>query len=388
MVGYLKRLGYQPIVLNWYPKDLEDYYLKNVPEEQIKCHADFTKEVFPLSPLLREEKDLVSYMDEAKFDGLIAGSDALFKYSPERGRWRIDRKRMRLSKSNPLSCLKLEGNPFFGGFLSKLKHRIPAIAYSVSSQNCHFSIMKNTEIRKMCSTLSNYIYITVRDDWTGKMVRKICQKKDIMVTPDPVFSFNQNSYLRIPSKEEICKRFDIPENYVLICFKGNFLSESYIRDLSVSLKKHNLDPVALPMPEGVVSSGNEFVINLPLTPLEWYSLIIHSKGYIGERMHPIVVCLHNAVPFFSFDYYGVKYRSLPTLRKKVKKESSKTFSILKEAGFTDNIYTYLSDESVPSAEMAVNSLLSFDSASCREFAQKKQTYFEESLNNALSMLNI
>ena len=209
MVGYLKRLGHQPIVLNWYPKDLDNYYSKHVPIEQVKCHDDFTNEVFPLSPLLREERDLILYMDEAKFDALIAGSDALFKFVPDRDRWRINKMTLIPTYHKPLSCMRLEGNPFFGKFLSELRCSIPAIAYSVSSQNCRFSKMNKSEIEEMNCSLCNYKYITVRDIWTREMVRYVSHK-DVMITPDPVFSFNQNTYLEIMSKSEVCKRFNIP----------------------------------------------------------------------------------------------------------------------------------------------------------------------------------
>ena len=121
--------------------------------------------------------------------------------------------------------------------------------------------------------------------------------------------------------------------------------------------------------------------------IEWYALIIHSRGYIGERMHPIVVCLHNAVPFFSFDYYGLKYRSLPTLKKKVKLESSKTFLIIHDAGLTSNMYTYLSDRPMPKADEVVDLVLNFDRTACGAFSREKQECFEKSINKALSMLN-
>lgn len=52
------------------------------------------------------------------------------------------------------------------------------------------------------------------------------------------------------------------------------------------------------MPENDFSlSSTDVTISIPLNPIDWYALIKYSKGYIGERMHPIVVSLHNSVPF-------------------------------------------------------------------------------------------
>ena len=47
-VGYVKKMGHDPIVLHWYPQDLEDMYVERIPEIQVKEHLNFTNEVLPV----------------------------------------------------------------------------------------------------------------------------------------------------------------------------------------------------------------------------------------------------------------------------------------------------------------------------------------------------
>ena len=157
----------------------------------------------------------------------------------------------------------------------------------------------------MSKALLNFNTISVRDVWTKRMVEKVTGINDIKVYPDPVFSFNNNCYLPIPTKKEIMEKFHLNEKYVLFSFSGKYCNEPYIQSLADEVERHGFQPVALPMPEKLFAASIKKTIQLPLSPIEWYALIIHSCGYVGERMHPIVVCLHNVIPFFCFDEYGI-----------------------------------------------------------------------------------
>ena len=64
---------------------------------------------------------------------------------------------------------------------------------------------------------------------------------------------------------------------------------------------------------------------MPLSPLDWYALIKYSKGYIGENMHPVIVALHNQVPVYSFDTYGIRF----FMRLFCYEKSSKIYHLLK-----------------------------------------------------------
>lgn len=380
MVGYLQKIGHEVIVLNWYPVDLDAFYKKRVPLIQIKCHEEFTKKYLPITKLIRTENELIDEVNSLELNAVLIGSDALFKYAPKKKRYSF-----LFKKKQILSCLEMDGNPFFGEFISKIKKSIPMCAFSVSSQNTPFELMDENERKYMEKCFDGFDFITVRDEWTKKMVENISSKhRSIIITPDPVFSFNQNSYLKALTKEEICKRYALPDNYVLVSFTNKFADIAYKEEIVKELKRHNLSPIALPMPEGLQPiAGVDKEISLPLNPLEWYSLIINSKGYIGERMHPIVVCLHNAIPFYSFDYYGIHYRNI-LLQKKCIESSSKTFLIVKEAGFLDNLFTYYGNRAMPSAKEVVENLCCFEVPLCQKFSILKQEQFKHYLDIVLS----
>lgn len=378
-VGYLKRLGYDVVVLNWYPSDLEEMYEHRVPTEQIECHNHFTQETLPLSKKCRTEQELVDEVEAINIDAIIVGSDALFKYYPLNKRRHFSFKYFRYLKNSyqPLSCEQLEGNPFFGGFIKKLKEPIPAGVYAVSSQNCPFKIMTKQEKKKMAEALSNYKVISVRDSWTYQMVTAITKRKDIKIYPDPVFSFNENYYLPIPPKEMILQKFQLEPNYVLLSFSGKRISSLYLDSIAEEVVNHGLQPVALPMPERLFSADIEKKITLPLSPIDWLALIKYSSGYIGERMHPIVVCLHNSIPFFSFDEYGIKEKK-NCLSKKMyyNRTSSKTYLIISEAGFLSNLYSYQENTELPEAKTVIEQINRFDKNKCLKFAKQKQREYE------------
>ena len=106
----------------------------------------------------------------------------------------------------------------------------------------------------------------------------------------------------------LSEKYKLPNRYALITFSRGIVENDYIRQICILLLREGITPVAFPEPEGLVDFGLTNKIELPLNPMDWYALLIHSEGYIGTRMHPIIVCLHNSVPFFSFDGNGTKRR--------------------------------------------------------------------------------
>lgn len=379
-VGWLKKMGHEPVVLHWYPKDIEDMYSRRIPQEQVACHDAYTKEYLPVTNICRKEDELICEINRHDLDSIIVGSDALFKYIPQKNRKHFSKRRLKYISKNVLSVEKLEGNPFFGGFASKLSKKIPIVAFSVSSQNCAYMDMSNMEKLQMKHALSNFSCITVRDEWTKGMVETVMERTGIQVTPDPVFSFNQNCFFQLPSKEDILRKYRLQEQYVLISFSTWYASGSYIKNIADEVWKAGYMPVAFPMPEKLFSAEISHQVNLPLNPIDWYALIKYSSGYIGERMHPIVVCLHNAVPFFCFDEYGVRKTILCGLRKRYLQESSKTFHILSKAGLTGWMYSYHQKEQLPSANNVVGRFLHFDREKCVAFSSQYRDFYEKSLN--------
>jgi len=382
-VGYLRRMGHEAIVLHWYPQNLEDMYRNGrIPESQMDCHELFTKEQLPITEICRTEAELIRVVDEENLDGIVLGSDALFKFRPAATR----------KEGEIIPSEILEENPFFGEFLRKTSKRIPTSVYAVSSQDCAFKRMTSEENLRMKNAMSNFNCISVRDEWTADMVRFVTGNKNVPIYPDPVFGFNVNLGHKVFSKEDICKRFNLPEKYVLISFSRHFMHADYIQQLADCFAERGMEPVALTMPEGLQDFGIKKIIDVPVTPLEWYSLIVHSCGFVGERMHPIVVCLHNVVPFFCFDEYGClkpKYftrkkfwipRHVPDWH------TSKTYLILKRADLLKNWYSYHSGKDYPVVNSVVESILSFEREKCHVFAQMYKEKYEEGMGIIMNHL--
>ena len=386
-VGYLRNLGYEPIVLHWYPHDLEDMYRNRISAEQIKTHMLFAENYLPLSRLCRTEEDVLSEIERLEIDAIFAGSDALFKYVPQSRRVVFSKRKFRFVKQHVLSVENIDGNVFQGAFLEKSNRDIKAVAFSVSSQNCPYMELSELEREAIKSSMSHYAKISARDEWTRDMVQYITGRHDVDVTPDPVFAFNQNCYLQLPSKEKILKTFGLPEKYVLMSFWTKRLPKSYACTIAHELEKKGLAPVAFPMPEYLLDFDLGNKINLPLSPLDWYALIKYSYGYIGERMHPIVVSLHNAIPFFCFDEYGTFEKSLFGLRKKYIPSSSKTYHILNKAGLGEYMYSYLDETSeMPKPSEVVCKIIDFPKQKCFDFAMGYLDAYNQSMKKILKGL--
>lgn len=373
-VECVKSLGHTPFVLNWYPKDLEEMYSHRICKEQILCHNFYTGKYLPVTSLCQTEKDLLKAISDNKIDFILTGSDALFKYVPKAKRKYFSLRKFRYITQNVISCEDFPNNPFFCDYYESLENKIPVVALSVSSQNCPYNLMNEKERYLIGESLKRFKKITVRDEWTKEMVEFLTDISDIKVSPDPVFAFNNNCNKYVPSKNEILEKFSLPDKYVLLSFSNKYVSNSYISSVITECKKQKLYPVALPMPESLRDFGLDNTIKLPLSPIDWYALIKYSCGYIGERMHPIVVCLHNSVPFYSFDEYGVIKRHLGGLVKKVNIQSSKTYHIVKKFGFLNNLYSIKSGQQ-PTAKEIVENLFSFDKNKCNMIAKKTSEEF-------------
>ena len=76
-IGYLRKIGQIPIVINWIPKDREALSLKSTIKEQIDCFRSFQKEYYPLSHLCRTVKDIADVIREEGIDKVFIGADTL-----------------------------------------------------------------------------------------------------------------------------------------------------------------------------------------------------------------------------------------------------------------------------------------------------------------------
>lgn len=379
-IAFLRNHGYEPIVLNWYPKDLEEFYNRRGTESQNMYQLNFARENMPLSQLCRTIPELVMEIERLGIEHIILGSDALFDYIPEKYRCNFSLKKL---KRIPITVTSnhLLPNPFWGSFNDFIEKTIRIYGYAISSQNIPFNDLSSQERKEIKRLLKGFKILTVRDEWTKQFAERIGDCTDVSVVPDPVFALN-NNFKQIPSKQQIIDKFGLPEDYILISFFYDKLPNSFINELIHKLETVTTSYcVSFPMPDCLRRYDTKYKIDLPLDPLDWYALIKYSRGYIGERMHPIIVCLHNSIPFFCFDQYGAKRIIIPRIWTKFSPESSKIYDVLKRAKLSEYSCFY-GEANKLTTEDIVNKFLSFDKTKCSEFSKSQL----DNYNNAMSKL--
>ena len=366
-IGYFRNNGYEPIVLNWYPHDLEEFYRTEVPSCQYDEQFSFSQSQMPVSRLCRTVEDVAKEIQRLNIEAVFIGSDALFDYSPQKNRKHLDIKSMRFVSNGPVGATHDLPNAFWGSFNDFLPKPIPCVGFSISSQNAPYFRYNHAELNELKRLLGNFSFLSLRDDWTCNMVKFICGRQDVTVTPDPVFAFNINTSYSV-LKADLLKKYKLPKNYILIRLCHDYLSCDYVNRIITQVEDATgCSCVSFPMPRKLKEYNTKYSVSLPLPTLDWYYLIKYSQGYIGELMHPIIVSLHNSVPFYCFDQYGTFKTVIPMIWHKKIPESSKIYDILKRGDFLSNVYAY-NQNNIPEVKDVVNAFLHFDKDKCKKFA--------------------
>lgn len=382
-VGYLQKKGYTPIVINWIPESLEQKAEKVIPEIQIRAHSLFCEQHLPMTELCRTTTDVEAIIEKNGIDILFIGSDALWNYTPMQRRRVFSYHRLKYIDLPPTLDHDYP-NPFWGCF-SGYSKTIPKVAFSVSSQNTPYYLVEGTLKEDIRQSLLTFNHITVRDEWTKHLVEYFTNKAiSPEVTPDPVFAFNAN----VPattSKEDIVRKFGLNEKYILFSFLHPKFDAEWASKFSKICSDNDYQCVALTFPEKLIDFGIKKQIAHPLDTLDWYYLIKYSSGYVGERMHPIITSLHNVVPFFVFDDYGLSHGNklkdllFPINSQKVL-ESSKIYDILKKANLLENYYSYKMMKRIPNPEKVFEKIQKFDKVTCQKFYELQLSNYTNNMN--------
>jgi hypothetical protein len=368
-ISFLKKKGLEPFVINWLPFAKELIYKNTVSEVQWETHQQFCSQYLPMTELCRNEDDIKNVIVKQNIEKLFIGSDALWNYTVL-SNWK---KLFRLLRYGNTLIPPDHNfpNPFWGSLYPLLNH-IPMVAFSVSSQNMPFYKVKGRLKTKMGTSLMQFKHITVRDEWTKLLIEYLTNEQiSPNITPDPVFAFNNNVPYSV-SKEKILSKFTLPEKYILLSFRFPKIDNNWIKKFEYLLNKQGYACIGLSMPEGLISFDFKKNIHLPLDPLDWYYLIKYSSGYVGERMHPIVIALHNSVPFYSFDEYGGKVTT-----------SSKTYDIIRRAELLENHFAYCTKQKLPEPCEVFRKLLNFDIDKCNSFSKKQFIDYEFMMNRII-----
>ena len=376
---YLKKIGYNPIFLNYVSvkteNSLEESYKKSV---QTKAHIDFVNSYIEnQTENLYNSDDVVAAIDKYHIDAIIIGSDAVVQHHPLLSRIHKGRRKpFYIAHPAPE---RMFPNPFWGcGFADK----IPTVMMSVSSQNSKYSQFSKSLKSRMFETLNNMKYISVRDTWTLNMMKAIGVNLDVKVTPDPVFAFNYNAGHLVPSEDDIRKRFSLPKDYVLVSLHSQSLTLKTLDELNSMFKAAGKTCVAFPMPGGVRYQHHfDYEIKVPLSSIDWYALIKYASGYVGSNMHPIIVSLHNAVPCFSIDHWGTK----DFFNRTVRDGSSKVEHIMGVFGLKNYVKPIDNDICYVKASVIVDAIQKFPCEHVRKVALDK---YDEYLKMMGEIMNI
>ena len=356
--SYFLKKGYEVKIIDWEPNGITSGYSASTLKKQISEHRNFTKN-FRLTKICKTNDDVANVISEENFDAVIIGSDAVIQYCSI------------LSSLKPSRNLKLRWfnlkeadkfpNPFFG--LHPNKKRTKYFYLSVSAQNCNFNNLLPLEKRIIYKFVRQFTWITVRDTWTQSFFRTISKGQILPpITPDPVFNFNENcKSLILETESKIAEKFSFfSSKYLLVSFKKQFSpkTKNWVKTLESIAKQQGITVVSLPYPQESNTFGLSTHIDLPLSPIDWYLLIKHSAGYIGNNMHPIVSSIHNCTPFFVFDQYVLKKNFLEKTSDNF--ASSKIYDLLNNLSLTEYYYNIKSSTPEPSPEYVLNKILSFN----------------------------
>lgn len=379
-VGYLRRMGHTPVVIDWRSEAVEAQYRRNTPEPQGKVHERFAAAHLPVSAPCRTAPEIAEVIAREGIEAVIVGSDAVVTVSPRFDRLNFSGRKLRFILSRPPDVHELP-NPFWGSFLAHPGGDVPCAMMSVSSQNTRFRLLSPGQRRHASEALRRLSYVSVRDSWTRQMMASATGGAFAPeVTPDPVFSFNRNVPPELISGDVIAP-FRLPEKYFLVSFKGEHSPpEQWVRDFEALAAAQGFACVALPYPQGLSAMGLGRRIELPLDPLQWYALIKYSSGYVGHNMHPIVSCIHNAVPFHSFDNYGFL-----TLKLFGNSKSSKIYDLLAGAGMLDHRSGCIGRfPTYPPPADVLARLTGFDRGACERAAAVKLERYDRMMESILA----
>lgn len=371
---YLKRKGHIPIFLNWNEYVNETVSKYNLKPEQYNMHINFLRDFgLIVSKSCKTDDDFISEINKYSINIILVGSDAVLTVSSILDRLMINRKGISLKKVS--SNYKFP-NPFWIPYFDKITTNVKIKFLSPSCQSCRLNWLSIRKKKSMRNCLENFSVLNARDSYTAKMMRKILHtNKTIPITPDPVFAFNQNvtDLLNI-NRTDFLKRFNIDNDYICISFYGK-PDNKWLIELKKAINQRGLSLVLLPMPQGSDISEVDIKIPLPLNSIDWYFLIKYSKGYIGHNMHPIIVSIHNAIPFFSIDQHG------KNLFSKFDK-SSKIYDLLSRV----NLLNYrISAKNILDIhpETIVDKLEKFDKAKLFEISEKLCNSYNQMMESLL-----
>lgn len=287
----LRKLGHEPVVVNYVDVPKRDAFARLVKDEQIAEHEKFADRYYNLGPEMTDA-DLVGDYVREELDGVVSGSDAVFRlmapYEPARVAKKL------LGKANPYESFSWADKvpPFF------LPFDAPGVvkgSIAASSRGTSFYWLKPQMMKKVGDALQDFDFVTVRDDWTGTLVKWLSRgKAQPLYSPDPVFGLN--AAFDLPEDEK--PRDDLSD---VILLNGEF-DTAWLRRMVEAIRARGYRAVTLANPsEGKSLDFVDGELSLPMSPLTWFASLGSCAGFIGMRFHAFVSCMTNNTPVVTMD---------------------------------------------------------------------------------------
>jgi len=313
---YLKKLGHNPIILDYYPDESREIYRKMVPEVQWSAHDNFIEKNLPLSPKLSNKSELSGYVESMQFNGIIVGADAVWSWS-------------RKLKEMP---------PYFLDWLIETSSisNIPSAIMSVANMSNGFKHLTLEERQHLKNIIEHISFVSVRDKWTKYVINRDIFNGDEYIkilNPDPVLVFKD----LLPQSPEIHCSKKYGDYFVCTLPKSCYIMREWVYNFKKYANERSINLIELPLPEGVSGLHFDYTVPYPLDPLDWYKWIIYSKGFVGLRFHSIISALSGDVPFISIDSYGKNLKVINMLN------IVKMYKVARLFDYNSKIYQLLND---------------------------------------------
>lgn len=383
---YLKNQGHTPIFINYTSYQVEitnkiSQLKKELQNRSISIqtleHEKFIKEqIKNQTRNVHTCSQVFEVIKEERIEAVIIGSDAVAQHWPLFSTLKLGKHRPFWIE--PLQQERRFPNPFWGvGFSDK----IPTAMMSVSSQNSKYPIFTKSVLKRIAKQIDTMTYVSVRDAWTKDMMLAAQPSRFIEVTPDPVFALNYNLGDLIPSENDIRRKFELPEKYVLIGLRSQVYTYEELDKMNELLMSEGKECVAFNI-DGVYAYKHPFKyeIKLPLNPLDWFGLIKYASAYIGSNMHPIVSSLTNGVPCFSIDNWGI----VDFWGKKKTSKSSKVYDVLSQYGLTDYWCSIENGKCSTTVENIIEKLHNFPTDKVKQISIKRVNVYKNMMERIIS----
>jgi len=287
--------GCLPIVIDYRDRWKTEMLRSTVSPAQAEMHERFVAKYLNTSPRFHSVKEVQEYCDD-ELDIISVGSDQVFRLV---SRWHLKSLFRPLLKGAPASSWNRVTDEVPVYFLPWPKDGAtpPArIALAACAMGMSCFLLGGTLRRALRRCLLDFDFLSVRDDWTGVVVRWLSGAgRPIEHCPDPIFGLNE--LFRVPEEETF--GVDVSKTILVSAafpktWRARFRDLAHDRGYTVS---------NLPDPHKTFAfDESDFAISLPLSPLAWYSLLSRAAGYIGSRFHGLVSAAANGTPVVSLDW--------------------------------------------------------------------------------------